>query len=214
MNIYFILSGISFAFISALLMPLCKARDISTRQKRIFSLVVAAVFMVGSLALYKHLGAPEILPLLAKREIRLALLKIDIEKNARAIKENPQNLKPWVDMGDDFMETGQYLAAKNAFKQAVLLSAGNPIIIMAYARAIIAGDDGKVSEEAEKSLKIVLLLTKEDAAQNEEARYFMAVRKLQTGDTANAMKEMKALYKSLPEKSPVKAMINRQIGRD
>lgn len=210
MNIYFIFSGISFAFVSVLLIPLCKAKGISIKQKRVFSFIITVVFIAGSLALYQHLGAPAILPLLAKREVRLAELKIDIEKNALAIKENPKDIKPWVDMGDDFMETGQYAAAKNAFKQAVLLSAGNPIIIMAYARAIIVGDDGKVSDEAEKSLKMVLTLTPE----NEEASYFMAVRKLQTGDTQNAMKEMKALYKSLYNDSPVKAMINKQIGRD
>ena len=108
-----------------------------------------------------------------------------------------------------FMETSQFSAAANAYKQAVLLSGGNPVFIMAYSRALIMEADGEVTDDAKKSLDIVLVLQPE----NEEARYFMAVRKLQSGNSREAMTEMKELYKSLADGSPLKAMIDRQIGR-
>lgn len=210
MNIYIIFSILGFCFASLLLLPICLAKDISKRQKSIFATVVLVVFLGGSMVLYHHFGTPEIIPLLAEREEKLVVLKEKITANSNEIKQNPKNLKAWVELGDAFMETQQFAAAENAFKQAVLLSSGNPVLIMAYARSIIAKEDGKVSDEALKSLNMLLILD----PNNEEVRYFMAVRKLQTGDTQNAMKEMKALYKSLPDDSPVKSMINRQIGRE
>lgn len=210
MNIYIIFAAITVAFVAFLLMPIFAARDISKPQKRIFMILVSVLFIGGGLLLYSMVGAPEILPLIAKREVRLAELKTAITANANAIKENPKNLNAWVEMGDNFMETGQFAAARNVFKQAVLLSEGNPVLIMAYARAMIAEADGKVTDEAKKSLNMVLMLT----PNNEEAHYFSAVYKLQTGDTKAAMTEMKALYRTLPETSPLKAMIDRQIGRE
>lgn len=209
MNIYIIFAAISLASLAVLMLPIYGAKDIKKSTKHYFSGSVVALFLLAGGFLYHQFGAADILPLIKEREARIAELKQVIRENSELIKQNPKNLKPWVVLGDSFIETGQYTAAKNAFKQSVLLSGGNPVLIMAYSRAIIAEADGKVTDEAKKSIDMVLLL----APENEEARYFSAVRKLQTGDTQNAMKEMKALYKSLPDDSPVKEMINRQIGR-
>ncbi len=210
MTIFPIFAVMALVFVSVLIYPICAAKDISKAHKRVFSFVILAVFMVGSLALYSKLGAPEILPLLAQREEKLAVLKDKITVNSEAIKREPKNLKAWVELGDSFMETGQFSAAENAYKRSVLLSRGNPVLIMAYARAMIAGADGKVSDDAKKSLDMLLMLEPE----NEEARYYSAVWKLQNGKTQAAMQDMKALYKSLPDTSPIKAMIDKQIGRE
>jgi cytochrome c-type biogenesis protein CcmH len=179
------------------------------RQHKRLVLGISLLFFAGAFGIYSLVGSPEIIPLLQERQARLAVLKEIILRDSEAVKVDPKNLKAWIELGQSFAETGQYGAAANAFKQSVLLSGGDPALIMAYAKAMILDADGKVSDHAKKSLEMVLI----QQPDNFEARYFVAVRKLQEGKTEEAMKEMKALYHSLPEDSPLKAMIDRQIGR-
>lgn len=202
MMIYLFFAIIAAVMLLLLLWP--------ARAHKVFCAVGAIVFFSTSFGMYAHFGSPDILPLLAQREEKLAQLKTTINSNSEAVKTNPKNIQAWVELGDAFMETSQFPAAANAYKQSVLLSRGNPILIMAYAQALIASADGKVTDEAKKSIDMALLLQPE----NPQARYFTALRQLQTGDTEKAMKNMKELYRSLPDDSPVKSMINRQIGRE
>ena len=171
--------------------------------------LVCALFFIGAFGLYRLVGTPEMVPLLVERELKIIALKENIVKNSELLKANPKNLPAWIDLGQSFIETGQYAAAANALKQAVLLSGGDPRLILAYAKALIMEAGGKVGDDAKKGLEMVLLQGKK----NPEARYFLAVRKLQDGKTEQAMKDMKALYRSLPKDSPLKATIDRQIGR-
>jgi cytochrome c-type biogenesis protein CcmH len=175
-----------------------------------FVFAVCLFFSIGAFGIYSLTGSPEIVPLLKEREAELAMLKDAIVRNSEAVKTDPNNLAAWAALGEAFTQTGQYTAAVNAFKQAVLLAKGEPSLILAYARAMILADGGKVSHRAKKSLEMVLMQQPE----NPEARYFLAIRKLQDGNTQQAMKEMKTLYRSLPEGSPLKGMIDRQIGRN
>lgn len=209
MNIYIIFAAILLVFVSVLLLPIYMAGDIPKKNRQVFSFIIILFFCGGSFLLYPQFGTPEILPLLEQREEKLAILKEKITASSEAVKKDPKNLKAWVELGDSFMESSQFSAAANAYKQAILLSQGNPEMIMAYIRALIIGADGMVTDEAKKSLDMMSVLQ----PQNDEVRYFLAVQKLQSGDTKNAMAEMKALYKSLADDSPLKAMIDRQIGR-
>lgn len=209
MNINLIFAIATLVFIGILLYPLFKAGDMPVKSRLVFSLMVMAFFLGGGFLFYNQFGTPEILPLLTQRAAKLNELKDKITTSAEEVKKNPENLKAWAELGYDFMETGQFSAASNAFKKTVLLSQGNPEFIMAYVRALIMEADGEVTQEAKRSLDIMLMLQPENA----EARYYMAVWKLKSGDTENAMAEMKALYKSLPADSPVKEIIDRQIGR-
>lgn len=179
-------------------------------EKKIFVLIVAVIFIGGGFGLYYALGAPDIIPMLAARDRKIAEIKTAIRKNEDSIKADPDNLKAWVEMGGNFMEAEQFSAAAHAFKQAVLLSKGNPDIIMAYAEAQINAADGKVTDEAKKSLDMVIM----QKPQNAPARYYLAVWNLQEGHLPEAMKMMKELYHSLPDDSPLKARINEQIGRN
>jgi cytochrome c-type biogenesis protein CcmH len=203
MILYVVLCALLLATLAILLLPLWK-----DGHKR-FVFAIGASFFVAAFGLYAWLGAPRIMPLLALRQEKLLELKKNILSRSEAVKKNPKDLAAWVELGQDFMETGQYPAAANAFKQSVLLSSGNPLLIMAYAQALILGADGKVTDEAKKSLDMVIL----QQPQNPEARYYLAVRQLQDGHTQEAMKEMKELYHSLPNNSPLKAMINMEIGK-
>ena len=198
-----------YAVFSILLLTLLSFLLWPVRRHREFCLVVGALFFAAAFGLYAFIGSPELVPLMEARQERIEDIKASMAKNSAVVKSDPKNLTAWIALGQAFVETGQWDAAANAFKQAVLLSNGNPKLIMAYAKALILRADGQVSLEAEKSLEMVLLQEPE----HEEARYWLAMRELQDGHTETAMKMMKALYRSLPDDSPVKALIDSQIGR-
>jgi len=209
MMIYGIFCALLLASLAVTLAPLFKTGTVTKKQRNRFILGTSAFFFIGAFGLYHWLGSPEIIPLLTERQEKLASLKQTIVKRSQDVKTNPKNLGAWVELGQSFMETGQFSAAANAFKQSVVLSGGNPLLIMAYAQAMIFAADGKVTDDAQKSLQMALL----QQPQNPQARYYLAVRQLQDGHTPEAMKAMKELYHSLPADSPVKAMIDREIGR-
>lgn len=180
------------------------------RQRyRNFSLAVCLLFFLGGFGIYALVGAPEIVSLMRERDAKIAELKDIITQRAAEVKTDPNNLAAWVELGQSFVETGQYSAAANAFRRAVLISRGNPVLITAYAKSLIMEADGKVTDDAKKSLEMAAMLQ----PKNPEPRYWLIVRQLQDGKTQEAMKAMKALYKSLPDGSPLKEQINRQIGR-
>ncbi len=206
---------ISIAFCLALslmllLSPLLLKHELTSQLKIRFVCCFSVVFCVLALLIYGYLGSPRIIPLIAERNARMEQLKLSINANSATVKTNPKNLGAWIELGQDFLETGQFSAAANAFKQSVLLSGGNPKLLLAYAKSLIRANNEKVSEDAKKALEMVLLQDK----QNPDARYFMAIYKLENGKMQEAMSEMKSLYKSLPDDSPLKAAINRQIGRN
>lgn len=200
-TLYILLFLITGAALAVLLTPVWENKKLCA--------VIAAGFFVAAFGLYHLLGAPEIISLMQAREVKLAGLKEVIVRRSDEVKADPNNLAAWVELGESFMETGQFSAAANAFKQAVLISRGHPTLIMAYAKALIAEADGKVTDDAKKALEMVVL----QEPKNDEARYWLIVRQLQEGKTGAAMKAMKKLYHSLPDDSPLKAKINAQIGK-
>ncbi|MDX1974951.1 MAG: hypothetical protein SFT92_04680 [Rickettsiales bacterium] len=201
MSIYLLFGALTLIIMGVLCGPI--------RQHKTLCAAIIASITLGSVSLYAVLGSPDIVPLLAQQDAKLSAIKEAILKDEVQIKENPNNLEAWIRLGQSFAEAQQWNAAQRAFKQAVVLSGGNPLLILAYAKSIIYGHQGQVTDDAKKALEMVLLQDKT----NPEARYFLAVRALQDGHTQEAMQSMKSLYRSLPANSPLKAMIDEQIGR-
>jgi cytochrome c-type biogenesis protein CcmH len=193
-----------------LLAPVWQNNTLVMPQRRVAAGITALFFITLSMGIYAVVGSPQLIPLLEKRQQRIVELTAEITDNLAKVKSDPKDLGAWVILGTAFLETGQMDSAVGAFKQAVVLSGGDPALILAYAKAQIMQADGKVTDDAHKGLEMVLMLQKD----NPDARYFMALRKLQDGKTQDAMADMKALYHSLPDNSQIKSMINKQIGRE
>jgi len=199
--LWLIFSALLFAFLGVLLWPV--------RRRKVFCAGVAAVFFIAAFGLYAWLGAADIVALGRERDAKMAELTRTIIAQSQEVKLHPQNAAAWAELGKSFMVTGQFSAAENAYKQAVIASHGAPELILAYGEAQIYAADGKVTDGAKKAMQMVLAQQQE----NPEARYFLIVRQLQDGKTKDAMKAMKALYRSLPADSPLKGMIDKQIGK-
>ena len=198
------------AFMLVFLMLPLKSAPLEKKSKIRYIATVSAVFFVASFGFYSWLGAPKIIDAIEVRNAKLQQLKTSITANSELVKTDSKNLGAWIELGQDFLETGQFSAASNAFRQSVLLSKGNPKLLLAYAKSLILSNDGAVGDDAKKALEMVLLQDK----QNPEARYFTALYNLNHGKLPEAMSEMKALYHELPDGSPLKNTINQQIGRN
>lgn len=210
MTLFIIFALLLTAAVAILVVPVLITDELPVSHQKGFLLAISVLLFIGTAGIYAMLGAPSIIPLLDKYHAKMAEAHKTALQQSETVKANPKDLAAWVGLGQSYMQGGQYKQAAEAFKQAVLLSQGNPLIILAYASAMISEAGGKVTDEAKKSLEMVLLQQPE----NPEARYLLALRLLQEGKTQEAMAKMKELYRSLPEESPIKAMINKQIGRE
>jgi cytochrome c-type biogenesis protein CcmH len=201
MTLYAIFATLLAAALVALLWPV--------RKQKTFCALTATAFIAGALGVYAAVGNSTAVHEVEVHQQKIATASAALVEYSEKVKKNPRDLAAWIALGQAFMETSQWKPAANAFKEAVRLSGGDPRLILAYAKALIFAGDGKVSDHAKKSLEMVVL----QDPKNEEARYFLAVRQLQDGNTETAMKNMKELYRSLSEDSPLKQMIDQQIGR-
>lgn len=191
-----------------ILTPIFRSKDFSLKQRYQMAGSVFIFFFAVMFAIYYKVGAPEVMSLSMEREQKITLVRNAIGVLSQRVKDNPEDAGAWIGLGESFMLTGQYKGAVNAYKQAVKLTQGNPKAILAYAQSMITEANGNVTDEAKKSLEMVVMLE----PKNPEARYLLAVRNLQEGKTEEAMKSMRELYYSLPDDAPVKELIDRQIG--
>lgn len=177
--------------------------------KKTFALCLFVSLAAPVFGLYALWGSPKVVPLVVAHNERIQELRKTIEVTQALIKANPNNLEAWLTQAQAFADSGDYKAAANSYKQAVLLSKGNPLLIMAYAEALVAANNGVVDAQAKKSIDIALMIDSHLPV----ARYYNAIWLLQNNETEEAMKNMKELYYELPDDSSLKKKINEQIGR-
>lgn len=177
--------------------------------KQKVALLLGVLLALPVFGLYALWGAPRVVPLVTAHREHVEELRKTIEMTEALIKANPNNLEAWMTQAQAFADSGDYAKAANSYKQSVLLSKGNPVLIMAYAEAVIMQNDGVVDAQAKKSIDIALMIDEHLPV----ARYYNAIWLLQNNETEEAMKNMKALYHELPDNSPLKKKINEQIGR-
>ncbi len=198
------------ALLVMILTPVFRSRDFTIRQRYLMAGTLFVFFFAILFGVYYSVGAPEVVPMVAEQQRRIQIIRNSITQLSQAVKEHPDDAASWMGLGDDFMMTGQNKGAVNAYQQAVKLTGGNPKAILAYAQALVAEAEGRVTDEAKKSLDMVLM----QDPKNAPARYLMAVSLLQSGKTEQAMKDMREPYYSLPDGDETKALIDKQIGNN
>lgn len=180
------------------------------RQHKTLALSCIAILTVGSSGLYAYLGSPLLLPIIDKREREMQTLANRIVELSTLVQTHPNDIGAWAELGKSAMEAHEFFMSAEAYRKAVLLSRGDVGLIVQYAKALIFAADGTVTKEARRSLDMALKLD----AKHQEARYFLALAKLQEGKAEEGMKIMKKLYAELDADAPLKKIIDRQIGRD
>ena len=199
----FAMAALLLVVLVILLLPMARAGARKT------ALCYALVITISSLLLYAMWGSPLVVAPITQRNAELRILQKKITENSVLIKTNPNDLDAWLTLAQAFSDSGDYAAAANGFKQAVLLSKGHPRIIMAYAESLILQAGGAVTPAAKKSIDIALMIDPKLPL----ARYYNAVWLLQENRQPEAMHEIKTLYHELPEDSSLKKRMKAQIGR-
>lgn len=192
------------AVLAILLLPLIRAGE--QKSAGTYALLIT----IGSVFLYALWGSPRVVMPIMERNAELHALQQQIALTSAIIQQHPNNLDAWLTLAQAFSDSGDYAAAANGFRQAVLLSKGHPRIIIAYAESLILQSEGVVTPAAKKSIDIALMIDPKLPL----ARYYKAVWLLQENQPAEAMEMMKTLYHELPDDSSLKKRMKAQIGKE
>lgn len=184
-------------------------RQPHSRDKAVMLCIVGTLL---SLALYMAVGNPFALGQIAAQQSfnHTLLARIDtLNSELQAAKEpdSAAHAEKWVELGAAYMQAERYADAENAFRHAVLASAGEPHVIMAYGKAQMLAADGKVTEGAEQAFTLASTLMPD----NPEPLFLLAVGKMQVGDREGARALFEALLPKLPEGAPLRQRILEQL---
>ena len=174
------------------------ARPLSERALKITAAALAVGVLLLGGGLYVLLGRPD----LSSREAVVAAPQSIPEAMVSAleaqVRETPDDPAMLSTLGQAYAETGRYAEAAEVFGRASLLAPDNAALPSARGEALVQAAGGRVTEAAETAFRAAVALDPGDA----RARYFLALRKDQTGDRDGAMDDWIALLNSAPPDAP------------
>ena len=174
------------------------ARPLSARALKITAAALAVGVLLLGGGLYVLLGRPD----LSSREAVVAAPQSIPEAMVSAleaqVRETPDEPAMLSTLGQAYAETGRYAEAAEVFGRASLLAPDNAALPSARGEALVQAAGGRVTEAAEIAFRAAVALDPGDA----RARYFLALRKDQTGDRDGAMDDWIALLNSAPPDAP------------
>tara|TARA_R100000005_G_scaffold95557_2_gene77534 strand:- start:30329 stop:31720 length:1392 start_codon:yes stop_codon:yes gene_type:complete len=179
------------------------------------ALFLAIAVPVACIGLYLDLGSPDkpSLPL-ASRDIaaeRLALQQQDagalVQRLVTALKEQPENLDGWILLATTLSRMERYEQAAETFLKATILAPNAAELFVSAGENFYFAAEGHVSDAAaaafEKAYEIDPL--------NPGARYYLALREAQGGDTKAALDAWVALYRDSPAEAPFMPVLKNRI---
>ena len=174
------------------------ARPLSERALKITAAALAVGVLLLGGGLYVLLGRPD----LSSREAVVAAPQSIPDAMVSAleaqVRETPDDPAMLSTLGQAYAETGRYAEAAEVFGRASLLAPDNAALPSARGEALVQAAGGRVTEAAETAFRAAVALDPGDA----RARYFLALRKDQTGDRDGAMDDWIALLNSAPPDAP------------
>lgn len=200
---------ITLCVVSAIYSPVWSMIDATTGRTHphIHALGMAGVIMASAIAFYSYTGAWNTLNILDEAQEKNTALRLSLPTLAANVQRNPQSLEATEAYAQALGQSGNHAKAAETYRAAILLSGGRPDLILNFATAQILSQDGTVSEEAIKSVDMVLLL----APNEPRARYFKAIYLQQHGQPQQAVTQMQAIVKDLPASDSLAATIRDRI---
>ena len=162
---------------------------------------------MGTVALYSYTGAWRGINELATDHASDQSLRVSLPALAAAAETAPKSLQAREAYARALGKAGQHAKAAEEFRAAVLLSGGRPDLILDFATAQILSKDGTITEEANKSVDMVLLM----APREPKARFFKAVYLQQQGDIAQAKQKMTEILADIPASDALYATIQARL---
>jgi cytochrome c-type biogenesis protein CcmH len=183
------------------------------------ALAIAAALIVagGAGLLYLHLGAPAVpdMPFAERHETTPARQAEQAEiadaaaTLAAKLKADPKDARNWLLYARTEAMLGNWQTSANAYSRAMALGNNDPEVLGGYGEMLVLAADGIVGPPARTAFVSVL----QRDSKNPIARYYLALADAQAGEPRRAITAWQVLAADLPEGSPMRDAIGRQVAR-
>lgn len=186
------------------------ARPLSPRALKVVGIVCGLFVLIGSGLLYGLLGRPD----LASADAQVAAAPdASLDRMIAAlegqVRETPEDAEMWRILGQAYSQAERYEASAGAYARAAMLTPEDARLHSALGEALVQAGGGVVTDEAQVAFNAAVQRDPADP----RARYFLALRKDQTGDRDGAMDDWVALLNSAPAGAPwvpqVRALVDQ-----
>lgn len=187
-----------------------EARSLSPRARKVVGVSAALFVLVGAGGLYALLGRPD----LASPDATVAApADSSLERMIAAlegqVRETPDDAEMWRILGQAYSQAGRYESAAGAYARAAMVTPDDATLHSALGEALVQVGEGVVTDDALVAFQAAVARDPADP----RARYFLALRKDQTGDRDGAMNDWIALLNSAPADAPwvpqVRALVDQ-----
>ena len=192
---------------------------IVANPRRVAAATVAILLLpIAALLLYAELGSPSLpdRPFADRRnnaspdtadagdhiDVKTALSKLQDH-----LKTHPDDLTGWLLLARSRVALGDYAAGVEAYRRAVDLSGHRADIVGAWGEAQVLAAGGTVSPAAREAFAASL----KDPETAPRSRYYLALAKMQQGDTAGALQAWRALAADSPADAVWLPIVNQRI---
>ncbi len=117
-----------------------------------------------------------------------------VKRVEKRVADNPNDADGWRMLGWSYFNVGRYKDAVSSYRRAVDLQKDNPTLKALLGEAMVSEAGDTVTDAALATFEEVLAINPND----ERARFFKGVAKVQKGDNQGALDEWLALYKIAP----------------
>ncbi len=190
-----------------------EAGEASGKGGLVLLLILLVALPLGSLALYRHYGAPQHIDLVGPGEPaqRATPEKPSVEemltKLEQRLQANPDDADGWYMLGRSYMALGRFEDAVKAYEELHRIVGDHPAALVSLADAIAMTQDGKLLGRPEALALKALEVSPEDPTANWLAGKAAAER----GDATAAIAYWREAAKGLAERPELLAEIDRLI---
>ena len=174
-------------------------RPLGTGARKAVAGALAVLTVVAGAGLYGLLGRPDMSDreavVAAAPDDPLARMTAALEDRARQTPDDPELLRL---LGLAYGEAGRFDEAAQALARAETLAPDDPRIPAARGEALVQAAEGVVTDAALAAFRRAA----EGAPDDPRVRYFLALRREQTGDPDGALEDWIALINDAPADAP------------
>jgi cytochrome c-type biogenesis protein CcmH len=181
------------------------------------ALAIAAALIIagGAGLLYLRLGAPGVpdMPFAERHETTTARQAAHVQMAdaaaalAARLKADPTDAEGWLLYARAQAALGNWPASAEAYAQAIALGRNDAAVLAGYGEMLVLGTDGIVGPPARAAFASAL----QRDAKNPIARYYLALADAQAGLPKRAIATWQGVAGDLPNDSPMREAIGRQV---
>jgi cytochrome c-type biogenesis protein CcmH len=197
------------------------APTMPVRDSRALALATALIIAGGAGLLYLHLGAPGVpdVPFAERQDAAPAgqgphagpAPHMDLAEAAKILAAklaaDPNNPQGWLMYARTQAMLGNWQTSADAYSRAIAQGQADADVFAAYGEMLVLQTNGIVGPPARAAFASAL----QRDAKNAVARYYDALAEAQAGESKRAIAMWQALAADLPEDSPMREAIGKQV---